>query len=81
MATTNLALRPAVSAPTSKTPAYNCEMFDTLYHDAAMMAELLPHSNELESQEETHNTWTIEDWGSLQKKELGKPFQCGSGSW
>ncbi|KAM5508189.1 ubiquitin-specific protease ubp15 [Microsporum canis] len=34
------------------------------------MAELLPHSNELESQEETHNTWTIEDWGSLQKKEL-----------
>ncbi|KAK2875119.1 hypothetical protein FQN49_001764 [Arthroderma sp. PD_2] len=70
--TASLAFRPAAPAPTSKPLASD---------HAAMMADLLPLGEELESQEETHNTWTIQDWGSLQKKELGQAFQCGSGAW
>ncbi|KAF3491353.1 ubiquitin carboxyl-terminal hydrolase 5 [Arthroderma uncinatum] len=49
--------------------------------DATMMAELLPLGEGLETLEETHNTWSIQDWGNLQKKELGRAFQCGGGSW
>ncbi|GBF59477.1 ubiquitin carboxyl-terminal hydrolase [Trichophyton mentagrophytes] len=72
MNTAGLAFRPKGPAATVKPPASD---------HAAMLAELLPLGNDLETQEQTHNTWTIPDWTSLQTKELGKPFQCGSGSW
>ncbi|EFQ98394.1 ubiquitin carboxyl-terminal hydrolase 21 [Nannizzia gypsea CBS 118893] len=72
MTTTNLAFRPAVPTPAAKPSASD---------HTAMMAELLPLGNGLETQEQTHNTWAIQDWTSLQQRELGKPFQCGSGSW
>ncbi|KMQ48167.1 MATH domain-containing protein [Trichophyton rubrum] len=72
MSTAGLAFRPKAPTETAKPPASD---------HAAMLAELLPLGNDLETQEQTHSTWTIPDWTSLQKKELGIPFQCGSGSW
>ncbi|KAJ5182979.1 Ubiquitin carboxyl-terminal hydrolase 21 [Penicillium capsulatum] len=48
---------------------------------AAMMARVLPQSPDLETAEEAHHTWHIEDWRKLERKLHGPTFKCGGFPW
>ncbi|KAL4753186.1 hypothetical protein BDW72DRAFT_169487 [Aspergillus terricola var. indicus] len=47
----------------------------------AMMARVLPKDPDLETADETWNTWSISNWRKLSKKEHGPTFQCGGSPW
>jgi ubiquitin carboxyl-terminal hydrolase 7 len=47
----------------------------------AMMARVLPKDPDLETADETWNTWSISNWRKLSKKEHGPIFQCGGSPW
>jgi hypothetical protein len=49
--------------------------------DAAMMARVLPKNPDLETLEEVHNTWHIENWRKMDKKSHGPAFKCGGSPW
>lgn len=49
--------------------------------DAAMMARILPKDPELETLDETHHTWHVKNWRTLDRKEHGPAFQCGGSPW
>lgn len=45
------------------------------------MKNLLPEDPDLETLEETYQTWTIRDWAKLSKREYGPTFTCGGADW
>ncbi|OOQ85624.1 putative ubiquitin C-terminal hydrolase (HAUSP) [Penicillium brasilianum] len=47
----------------------------------AMMARVLPKNPDLETLEEVHNTWHIQNWRKMDKKSHGPVFKCGGSSW
>ncbi|KAL2825982.1 hypothetical protein BDW59DRAFT_145700 [Aspergillus cavernicola] len=47
----------------------------------AMIARLLPRDPDLETAHEAWDTWKIQDWRKLKKKEHGPTFQCGGSPW
>ncbi|MCJ1245607.1 hypothetical protein MMC30_002811 [Trapelia coarctata] len=47
----------------------------------AMKAQILPEIPDLEIEAEGHNTWCIENYRSLAKREHGPIFQCGGFPW
>jgi len=49
--------------------------------DAAMMERVLPKNPDLETEEETHHTWHIENWRKLDRKVHGPVFKCGGYPW
>lgn len=49
--------------------------------DTAMMARVLPQTPDLETADETHNTWRIKDWRKLDRKVHGPTFECGGFPW
>ncbi|KAI5285731.1 hypothetical protein KEM54_000337 [Ascosphaera aggregata] len=48
---------------------------------AYVMKNLLPEDPELETLQETYQTWTIKDWTKLSKREYGPTFSCGDAEW
>ncbi|EPS34506.1 hypothetical protein PDE_09470 [Penicillium oxalicum 114-2] len=48
---------------------------------AAMMARVLPQNPDLETLEEVHNTWHIENWRKMDRKSHGPTFKCGGSPW
>ncbi|KAK2768864.1 hypothetical protein FQN54_000724 [Arachnomyces sp. PD_36] len=52
----------------------------TLDHDA-MMAKLIPEDPNLETHEQMHHTWRVEQWKGLGLKEYGPIFKCGGSPW
>lgn len=49
--------------------------------DKAMKARILPIIPDLEIEAEGHNTWCIENYRSLGKREHGPIFECGGFPW
>lgn len=49
--------------------------------DAAMMERVLPKNPDLETEEETHHSWHIENWRKLDRKLHGPVFKCGGYPW
>ncbi|EEH42738.2 ubiquitin-specific protease UBP15 [Paracoccidioides brasiliensis Pb18] len=47
----------------------------------AMMAKVLPENPDLETEAQTYNTWNIENWTKLRRKEHGPIFECGGAPW
>ncbi|EYE98524.1 ubiquitin-specific protease UBP15 [Aspergillus ruber CBS 135680] len=45
------------------------------------MARILPKDPELETLDETHHTWHVKNWRTLDRKEHGPAFQCGGSPW
>jgi hypothetical protein len=45
------------------------------------MARVLPKDPDLETEAETYNTWHIQEWRKLRKKEHGPSFECGGFPW
>lgn len=46
-----------------------------------MMERVLPQIPDLETEEETHHTWHIENWRKLDRKLHGPIFNCGGVPW
>jgi hypothetical protein len=46
-----------------------------------MMARILPKNPDLETLEEVHNTWHIENWRKMDRKSHGPIFNCGGSPW
>jgi hypothetical protein len=46
-----------------------------------MMARVLPKDSDLETEAETYNTWHIQDWRKLRRREHGPAFECGGFPW
>ena len=49
--------------------------------DTAMMERVLPPNPDLETKEEAHSTWHIQDWRKLERKLHGPIFKCGGFPW
>lgn len=49
--------------------------------DEAMMARVLPKNPDLETEDETYNTWHIQDWRKQDRKIHGPIFKCGGFPW
>ncbi|PGH35753.1 ubiquitin carboxyl-terminal hydrolase 7 [[Emmonsia] crescens] len=47
----------------------------------AMMAKVLPENPDLETEAQTYNTWNIENWTKMRRKEHGPVFDCGGAPW
>lgn len=47
----------------------------------ATMARVLPKDPDLETEAETYNTWHIQDWRKLRRREHGPVFECGGFPW
>lgn len=47
----------------------------------AMMARVLPKNPDLETEDETYNTWHIQDWRKQDRKIHGPIFKCGGFPW
>ncbi|KAJ5462719.1 hypothetical protein N7475_007663 [Penicillium sp. IBT 31633x] len=48
---------------------------------AAMMAKVLPPNPDLETLDETYNSWRLSDWRKMDRKSHGPIFQCGGSPW
>lgn len=46
-----------------------------------MMERVLPPNPDLETKEEAHSTWHIQDWRKLERKLHGPIFKCGGFPW
>ncbi|KAJ5832000.1 hypothetical protein N7474_000311 [Penicillium riverlandense] len=66
-----------VSQPDSEEP----DSAPTADDHTAMMARVLPKTPDLETADETHNTWHIKDWRKLDRKVHGPTFECGGFPW
>ncbi|KAF2826913.1 cysteine proteinase [Ophiobolus disseminans] len=47
----------------------------------AFMKKFMPELGDLEVEAETHNTWHIDDWRTLTRREHGPLFECGGHPW
>ncbi|KAF2841356.1 cysteine proteinase [Patellaria atrata CBS 101060] len=47
----------------------------------AMVKKYMPELPDLETDSDAHDTWYIENWRSMGKKEHGPVFQCGGHPW
>lgn len=46
-----------------------------------MMTHVLPKISDLETEAETHNTWHIQNWRKMARREHGPTFECAGSPW
>ncbi|KAF7712240.1 Ubiquitin carboxyl-terminal hydrolase [Penicillium ucsense] len=62
-------------------PAGSNEPEPSAADHAAMMARVLPQNPDLETLDEVHHTWHIENWRKMDRKSHGPTFKCGGSPW
>jgi len=72
---------PEPVADDCKIPPILHEVMSDFMPDEAMKARILPEIPDLEIEAEGHNTWCIENYRSLGKREHGPIFECGGFPW